>query len=96
VSDRHQEELRIVAARAAAEAAARERHRCLWILDRLVQQCAKDVDSKILPAAELQLVKVRFELTKTIAQAARALILSGVRPPLATLTPVPPAPTEKS
>lgn len=89
MSNRHREELIMAARRAAAEAASSERARCLWILDRLVQQCSKDIDSKVLPAAQLQLVKLRFELTRTICKAARTLILSGARPPVATATPAP-------
>ena len=84
MSNRHREELVMAARRAAIEAVSSERARCLWILDRLVQQCAKDIDSKVLPAAQLQLVQLRFELTKTICKAARTLIMSGVRPPSAT------------
>lgn len=84
----------MVARRAAQEAAVNERSRCLWILERLVQQCSKDLENKLLPAGQAQLVQLRFELTKTICKAARTLIISGVRPPekQATLTPAPKPP----
>lgn len=89
MSNRHREELLIAARRGAMEAMARERARVLWILDRLVQTSMKDLDSKVIPAAQLQLVKLRFELTRTICKAARTLVMSGVRPPEATATPAP-------
>lgn len=81
MSNRHKEELLMAARRAATEAASSERARCLWILNRLVQKCSEDIDSKVLPASQLQLVKLRFELTKTVVKAATTLIVSGVRPP---------------
>jgi hypothetical protein len=89
VSNRHKEEILMAARKAAVEAMGRERSRCLWILDRLLQQCSKDIDSKVLPAAQMQLVRLRFEMTKSIVQAARMLILNGTRPPVATATPAP-------
>lgn len=89
MSNRHREELLMAARKGAIEATNRERARCLWILDRMVQQCAAGLEDKLLPAAQLQLVKLRFELTRTITKAARTLILSGIRPPEATATPAP-------
>ena len=92
MSNRHREELVMVARRAANEATIRERSRALWILDRLVQQCGKDVDSKVLTSGQLQLVKVRFEITKSICKAIMVLIQSNVQPPkqVATATKVDP------
>lgn len=89
MSNRHRDELLMAAQKGAIEATKRERARCLWILDRMVQQCSAGLEDKLMPAAQLQLVKLRFELTKTICKAARTLVLSGIRPPEATATPAP-------
>lgn len=76
----NREQMVAASLRAATEALNRERARCLWILERLVQQAGQGIDNKLIPAAELQLVKTRFELTKAICTAASTLIRTGIAP----------------
>jgi hypothetical protein len=89
MSRRSVEELKALATRVAVEATGRERARCVWVLDRMLQQAQAGLEKKLMAAAELQLAQVRFELTKTIVTAAKALILSDARPQKATATPAP-------
>jgi hypothetical protein len=92
MSNRHREELIMVARRAAQEAQQRERVRCMWIVNRILTQAGKDIDGKVLTAQQAQLVKVRFEITKSICKAIMVLIQSNVQPPkqVATATKVDP------
>lgn len=89
MSRRQQEELRQLATRVAIEATGRERARCVWVLDRMLQQAKVGLEKKLMAAAEIQLAQVRFELTKSIVQAAKVLIMSDARPPAVTVKPAP-------
>ncbi len=80
MSNRHQQEILDAAKRAAIEAASGERQRCLWVLGEIERKAQAGLDAKFMGAADLQLAKVRMELTKAIVAAARTLILTGVRP----------------
>lgn len=90
MSNRQQQEIRNAATRAAIDAAVSERNRCLWVLGEIERKAQAGLDAKFMGAADLQLAKVRMELTKAIVAAARTLILTGVRP-----APKPPTEIEK-
>lgn len=87
MSRRQVEEMKALATRVAIEATGRERARCLWVLERLVQQAQKGLEEKLMTPGQEQMAKVRLELTKTIANAAKTLILSDARPQPVKLTP---------
>jgi F0F1-type ATP synthase membrane subunit b/b' len=81
MSRRQIEEMKQLATRVAVEATGRERHRCLWVLDRMVAQAQAGL--------ETQLAQVRFDLTKAIVSAAKVLIMSDARPQAVRVTPAP-------
>ena len=98
MSNKSKKEALIFAKKVAIQAATNERLRCLWCLDQLLQKCQKDLENKVIPAAEMQMVKVRFEITRSLVNAAKILIARGVAPQKATLTPTEkdqPPPTEE-
>lgn len=72
--------LRLAAERAAREAAANERARCLWVLDQLLQKAEQGLQAKLLTATEERIAQVRMELTRSVVMAARQLIMTGIRP----------------
>lgn len=87
MSQRHIQEIKMAAARAAIEAAGRERARCLWVLDELLKRAQLGAEKKLLTPVELQVSKVRAEITKTIVIAAKTLILSGAKPQAVSTQP---------
>lgn len=87
--------MRTVAELAATEAAARERARCLWCLEQVLENTKQKARSKLRSASEEVLVELRIKLAEALCGTAKALIISGIRP----ATPIPPsadAPTTAS
>lgn len=65
---------------AATEAVARERARCLWLLDQIIEKLEFDVSQKILIESQRHATEVKLQLAKAIVLQAKRAITSGFRP----------------
>lgn len=66
---------------AGTEAAARERARCLYVLDKLLDTMRKGLDQKLMNAGEKHLAEVRMQIAERLVTHARRGITMGLRPP---------------
>lgn len=74
-------QLRIGIERAAKEAMERERGRCLWVLDDLINQLQADFDKKILVEQQRHLAETKLRLARSVVGLAKRGVVSGARPP---------------
>lgn len=72
--------IRQAATAAATEAVARERARCLWLCDMLIQQIKKELDAKLLMEQQRHMVDVKLRITKAIVLQLKRGIVAGMRP----------------
>ena len=65
---------------AATEAVARERARCLYVLDQLVQHVDEDLKKKLLIESQRHAVQVKQQICHVVVNQAKRGIISGLRP----------------
>jgi len=76
-----EDRIKQAAAIAAIEATTRERGRCLWVIDHLVEQAADAADSKILPSeGDLHVREIKVRLMRAMAYMVKQAIVAGLEP----------------
>ena len=68
------------AGRAAMEAMGRERARCLWVCDAVVEDLERALKSKLLTPAQLQVTELRMRIVRSFSFSVRRAIVSGLSP----------------
>lgn len=71
-----------VASKAAMEATARERKRCVWVCDHVVQVLQQGLKKKfMLTPAHEHTATVKLELVRGLSDQIKAAIAAGLEPP---------------
>ena len=76
-----EERTKEIVGKAVLEAVERERGRCLWILDQLIEEAEAGVRKKLLIEKERHATEVKLRLARVIVANAKRGIVSGLRPP---------------
>src|SRR5262245_11704502 len=75
-----EERMKMAAAAAAKEAASRERARCLWVLDAVVEDLERALKRKLLTPAQTQLTELRMRIVRSHTLSVRRAIITGLSP----------------
>lgn len=76
-----QKKLLQAASLAAEEACARERGRCLWVLDQIHKELGEKLGKVILIEAQRHAIETKIKIARALFTTARMRIISGVAPP---------------
>lgn len=60
------------------DARDKERVRCLWCLDKIMNDLRKELRKKVLVESQIHLVKVKTQIAQSIVNKAKHYILSGM------------------
>ena len=77
---RRREELVAVATKAAVEARAKERQRCLDLLEHILQHTARALGEKLMSEAQTQLAQLRLRITEAVVREIKGLVFAGIDP----------------
>jgi hypothetical protein len=72
--------LRNAATAAATEAVHRERARCLWLCQALIDQLVKEVDAKVLMEQEHRGAQLKLRIARALILQLKRGIVAGMRP----------------
>jgi len=76
-----QDKIHQAAIASATEAVQRERARCLYICDRVVKRCEKDLAGKILHEQQRHNAEVKLQIMRALSQQIKQGIVLNIRPP---------------
>ncbi len=78
---RRREQLFKVASKAAEEATQKERARCLWVLDDILEDLRQKMPKVMRIESQRHLQETKIKIAMAVQKIAADMIISGVEPP---------------
>lgn len=78
---RRREQLFKVASKAAEEATTKERARCLWVLDDILEDLRRKMPKVIRIENQRHMQETKIKIAMAVQKVAANMIISGVEPP---------------